>query len=246
MYQLVIVDDERIIAEGIAALFPWEQIGFEAVSFHDPVKALAYVDEHKVDVLMSDIEMPEIDGIEICRRMQDRDVKMVLISSHQNYDYFRSAIQYHVDDYILKPINSSDILTCFEKIKMELDQKNHVEEKEKPAGYYEKIIHTIQNYLNENYKTATLEEAAVKVNLSQSYLSTVFKEHSGMGFGDWLTMVRMKKACELLEDIQYKSYEIAYFVGYDNSKSFSRAFKNYYGITPTEYRNGKGISENER
>ena len=49
----------------------------------------------------------------------------------------------------------------------------------------------------------------------------------------------MKKAAGMLTDVNYKSYDIAYYIGYDNPKSFSRAFKNYYGMTPMEYRSGK-------
>ena len=60
MYQLVIVDDEDRIVEGIANLFPWEQLGFQVTWFSRPLKALEYVRQHKVDVLMSDIEMPEM------------------------------------------------------------------------------------------------------------------------------------------------------------------------------------------
>ena len=63
MYQLVIVDDEDKIVEGIANLFPWEQLGFQVTWFSRPLKALEYVRQHKVDVLMSDIEMPEMNGL---------------------------------------------------------------------------------------------------------------------------------------------------------------------------------------
>ena len=77
------------------------------------------------------------------------------------------------------------------------------------------------------------------VGMSSGYLSKIFKEKAGIGFQEYLTEVRMKKACELLDNIQFKSYDVAFYVGYDNPKNFSRAFKTYYGITPKEYRNHK-------
>lgn len=242
MYKLVIVDDEELIAEGIASLFPWSQIGFAAVYFSKVSETLAYLEDHEVDVVMSDIEMPEMDGIELCRRLQDRDIKIIFISSHQNYEYFRSAIQYHVEDYLLKPVKSGDILNCFGKIKEELDQKNQVCEEVTP-GYYEQIIQTVKTYIEEHYLEASLEDAATQVNLSSSYLSRIFKEKCGMGFSDYLLKIKMEKACELLNDIQYKSYDIAYYIGYDNPKSFSRAFKVYYGMTPKEYRNRNNMAD---
>jgi len=242
MYQLVIVDDEEKIVEGIANLFPWEQIGFSVVFFHKAADALRYMECHPVDVLMSDIEMPDMTGIELCRQIQDKDIKVVFISSYQKYEYFRYAIQFRVEDYLLKPIKSGDILNCFGRIKESLDQKYSVKEEKAPT-YYEQIIETVKKYIRENYKDASLENAAVRVNLSPSYLSRLFKEKCGTGFSEYLVKTRMEKACELLNDIQYKSYDIAYYIGYDNPKNFSRAFKAYFGMTPKEYRNGKNLPD---
>lgn len=241
MYRLVIVDDEEKIVEGIANLFPWEQIGFDVVYFSKGTRALDYIEHHPVDVLMSDVEMPDLDGIELCRKIQDKNIKVVFISSYQNYEYFRYAIQFRVEDYLLKPIKSGDILKCFGGIKEKLDKENAVKAEVAPT-YYEQIVNTVREYLKEHYKDASLEDAAVLVNLSPSYLSRIFKEHCGTGFMDHLTKIRMEKACELLNDIQYRSYDIAYYIGYDNPKNFSRAFKAYFGKTPMEYRNSRQLS----
>lgn len=242
MYRLVIVDDEEKIVEGIANLFPWEQLGFEVVYFSKSTHALDYIEHHPVDVLMSDVEMPDLDGIELCRQIQDKNIKVVFISSYQNYEYFRYAIQFRVEDYLLKPIKSGDILKCFGSIKEKLDKKNTVKAEVAPT-YYEQIVNKVREYLQEHYKDASLEDAAVLVNLSPSYLSRIFKEHCGTGFLDYLTKIRMEKACELLNDIQYRSYDIAYYIGYDNPKNFSRAFKAYFGKTPMEYRNSRQLSD---
>ena len=64
-----------------------------------------------------------------------------------------------------------------------------------------------------------------------------------MRFSYYLTNTKMKKSCKLLGYIQYKSYDIAYYIGYDNPKNFSRAFKAYFGMTPKEYRNGKVLEK---
>ena len=155
MYQLVIVDDEDKIVEGIANLFPWEQLGFQVTWFSRPLKALEYVRQHKVDVLMSDIEMPEMNGLELCRQLQDTDIKIVFISSHQNYEYFRYAIQYRVEDYLLKPIKSGDILNCFGKIRQYLDEKYAVSQ-ETTGNYYEQVVTAVKEYIKENYKVEEL------------------------------------------------------------------------------------------
>lgn len=243
MYRLIIVDDEEKIAEGIAGLFPWEEIGFEvAGSFQSAREALRFLEGNPVDVVMSDIEMPDMDGIEFCRQLKETGkTRVIFFSSHQNYEYFRSAIRYQVSDYLLKPLRYSELLACMEKVKAELGKEQGERE---DATYYGKIVSAVKSYIRESFRDATLEEASEQVNLSPSYLSKIFKEHSHSTFSEYLLKVRMEKACELLGDIRYKSYDIAYYVGYDNPKNFSRAFKAYHGVTPLEYRRQTEKGEN--
>lgn len=248
MYKLIIIDDEPKILDGIANLFPWSSIGFQVQRvFTGGEQALTYLNTHPVDVVMSDIQMPEMDGIEFLKRVgKYSKVKIVLFSSYQNYEYFRSAIKYQVTDYLLKPIKYEELINCFSEIKKTLDRETANLPDEKPRGYYEKVVVTVKEYLALNYRDATLEKASAIVNLSSSYLSKIFKEHAGMGFSDYLMKVRMEKACEFLDDLHYKNYEIADCVGYDNPKNFSRAFRAFYHMSPTEYRNKtKGVKSHD-
>lgn len=246
MYKLIIVDDEERILDGIANLFPWENIGFEVAGiFSNGWRALDYLKDHPVHVVMSDIKMPEMDGFTLIRQMERYPkVKIVLFSSYQNYEYFRSAIKYQVADYLLKPIKYAELLNCFSDIRKSLDAEKSVQA---PAvgsnGYYDKVVSAVKEYVAGHFQNATLDQAAMRVSLSSSYLSKIFKECAGISFSEYLMKVRMEKACEYLEDIHYKSYEIADAVGYDNPKNFSRAFRTYYKMSPTEYRNKRQRGE---
>lgn len=236
MYQLIIIDDEPKIADGIAMLFPWEESGFHvAATFTSAVQALEYLRAEKADVVLSDIQMPDLSGIELCRELQDTGVEVVLFSSHQDYEYFRSAIQLGVTDYLLKPISYPKLLECFTKIRERLDAERHVEQ-EMPQGYYEQILSRVEAYLSANLQSATLGRCSERVNLSPTYLSRIIKEKTGKTFSDRLMQLRMEKARELLNNPDYKGYDIAYDLGYDNPKNFSRAFKNYWGCSPRDYR----------
>ncbi len=237
MYQLIIIDDEEKIASGMAELFPWQNIGFEVAKvFTDARVALLYLSEHPVDAVLTDIEMPGMNGMELSQKLMEYPkIQKVFFSSYNNYEYFRSALQTGVADYLMKPVNYGALVECFEKIRERLDNCQNGGE-QKPKAYYEQILYNVEKYVRQEYRTATLEQAAQRVNLSPAYLSRVFKEKSGEGFSELLLRTRMEKAKELLADPQYKSYDIAFFLGYDNPKSFSRAFKTYYQMSPSEYR----------
>ena len=239
MYQLIIIDDEPKIAEGIAMLFPWEEIGFHvACTFTSAVQALEYLGKESVDVVLSDIQMPDLSGLDLCRELQETGVEIVLFSSYQHYEYFRSAIQLGVTDYLLKPISYPALLECFTKLREKLDAEKHTEQ-EMSQGYYEQILSRVEAYLAGNIQTATLGRCAERVNLSPTYLSRIIKEKTGITFSSRLLQLRMEKARELLNDPNYKGYDVAYDIGYDNPKNFSRAFKNYWGCSPWEYRQQK-------
>ena len=75
-----------------------------------------------------------------------------------------------VADYLMKPVAYSALLECFEKVKARLDARSAVQETA-PKAYYDQIVYDVQQYLKDNYRTATLEEAAAKVSLSPAYLS---------------------------------------------------------------------------
>ncbi|WMJ87261.1 response regulator transcription factor [Anaerocolumna sp. MB42-C2] len=239
MYHLVIVDDEEKILDGISELFPWNNIGFEVVArFTDANSALSYVEVNPVDVVMTDISMPVMNGISLTKELKRfPHINIVLFSSYQDYEYMRAGIHYGISDYLLKPIRYEELVACFDKIRMKLDETNKVIEN-KPKTYYSEIIKRVDNYLQNNYQKASLEGAAEIAGLSPNYLSKIYKEKSGSGFLEKLNKIRMEKASELLMDPNYKSYEIAFYVGYDNPKNFSRAFKTYYNVSPMDYRNG--------
>ncbi len=241
MYSLIIIDDEKKILDGIAEIFPWNNIGFEVKEkFTSASKAFNYLEKNKVDVILTDICMPEMSGLDLAKNLKkDMDTLIIIFSSYTDYEYMREAVQLNVVDYILKPVDYDKLLNCFEKVKITLDEKNKVVE-EKDDSYYGKIIRLVDNYLENNYQKGRLQEIAEEIGISLTYLSKIYKEKSGIGFQEKLNRIRMEKAAELLDNPELKSYEIAYYVGYDIPKNFTRAFKSFYGVSPRDYRNKVG------
>ena len=235
MYQVIIVDDEPRILEGIIHLFPWNNFGFEVIaSFTNGKEALDYINTHpQVDVVMTDIQMPVMTGIELSQKLINEDIIVVFFSAYQDFEYARAAIINHVTDYLIKPMKYDAMSACFERIRNALDERAKA-----PAAARElsneqsDYVTTVKNYLKTNYKTATLEEAASLVHYSPAYLSSAFKADTGISFSRYLLQVRMEQAMRMLSDRSVKFYEIADAVGYLNPKNLTRNFKEYYGITP--------------
>lgn len=249
MYNVFIVDDEYEIRKGISTFFPWDMFGFKVVGQADNgKKALDFIlkGNVQVDVLLTDVKMPVMDGIELTRKLREvrKDIIVIFLSAYSDFEYARDALKLGVYDYILKPTEYDQLISVFTKLKVHLENTASSESDNAPdsssgtiaLNYKGKVIQTVKKYLNSHYTDATLESAAKFVNFSPSYISAVFKEETGYNFSDYLISIRMKNAATLLEDIKYKTYEISEMVGYSNPKNFTRSFKKYYGISPREYR----------
>lgn len=240
MYNLIIVDDEKNIREGLAYCYPWEELGFNvAAVLPDGKSALDYIKRCCVDTVLSDIRMPRMDGLTLAEQLYKDypQINIVLLSGYAEFEYARTAIRFGVKEYILKPVKYEDIIEVFTNIKENLDLVKGIKKIDEPfAGYYDQIVDQVTDYLDEHYKDASLEDASVKVSLSPNYLSKIFKRKKGINFSEYLLDVKMEKAAELLRDVTRKTYEVAAEVGYDNPKNFSRAFKQYCGKTPREFR----------
>lgn len=242
MYKIIVADDEPIIREGIMHIFPWAQLGFEVVAdYPDGKGALEYIQAgNPADVVLTDIQMPFLNGIQLSEQLSGSGIKVVFFSSYQEFEYAKSALKNNVFDYLLKPVKYDELYGCFQRLKEKLDEEHSAAlssaagvDKETQHGA---IIQIVLSYIEEDYCDANLEEAARKVYMTPSYLSRLFKERVGVNFSEYLLEVKMKHACELLCDNRYKLYEIAGRIGYDNPKNFTRAFKARYQMTPLEYR----------
>lgn len=252
MYKLLIVDDEFEIRVGLTNYFKWDKLGFEVVAFlENGMKAFNYIKNNPVDVLLCDIRMPIMTGIDLARILHQNkaNVKIVFLSGYREFEYAQKALDYGVKHYIVKPTRYDDVVRIFSELKNELDA-----EKDQPAQADDdmkitgcdqsgEIIETIKLYIQHNYNVATLEDTAKLVFMNPFYLSKFFKQKTGQNFSDYLTKIKMEKAAELLKDISYKTYEVSGMIGYTNPKNFTRAFKKFFGISPLEFRSG-GIARN--
>ena len=254
MYSLLVVDDENIIRRGIRALvdFPGLGIGacFEASNGEEALKLMG---SQRIDLLLADINMPRMNGLEFCRRAKARDpsVKIAMITGYDYLDYAIRAIQLGVDDYALKPLSRQDVqalLFRLVKKKEEADRFAAVRQvvdklagsagDGADAGARARIAGLLEEHLAD--ASFSLGALAAQLGYSVSYLSTLFKKLFGENFRDHLLGLRLEQAKLLLLSTQMKNYEIAAAVGIEDPNYFSVCFRRRYKKTPSEFRSEAG------
>lgn len=126
MYTLLLVDDEEDVIEVIERKVSWEQIGFHVVGHAgNGFKALEMMEDMQPDVVMTDIRMPYMDGLELCSNIRQRfpATKLLLFTGFDDFEYAKEAVHLEIEEYILKPLNLAEITEVFKKLKTKLDDE---------------------------------------------------------------------------------------------------------------------------
>ena len=140
MYKIVLVDDERMAIKALAKSIEWEKFNFELCAvFTNGFDCLDFLSENEVDAVISDISMPQMDGIEMAKKINETNplVKIVLASAYKNFDYALEAVRLKVFDYIVKPFEFKTMESLLQKLSEEIS-------KEKSENKYN-FIHTEEN-----------------------------------------------------------------------------------------------------
>ncbi|MDF2923157.1 MAG: hypothetical protein K0R57_2071 [Paenibacillaceae bacterium] len=125
MYRLIIVDDEEEIRDGLSELVDWTTLGFVvAAKLQDGADAIRYLQEHEVDVILTDIKMAFSSGLDLAKYVHERSLaaKVVILSGFQEFALAREAISYNVSHYLLKPTDLDEVAQVFRAIRGELDE----------------------------------------------------------------------------------------------------------------------------
>ncbi len=252
MYKLLIVDDETEILEGLRTIIDWENNGITLCGEAcNGIVALEMIHQLSPDIMIMDIRMPLLDGLELLARISQNNlpVKCIILSGYDDFYYAQKAIDLKAANYLLKPCRPNDILEAVLKVKAELVEERQQEAlfhkykqqfQENPPALKEntnKLVKTAIEFIYSNYsKDITLDCIAKEIYITPGYLSQLFKQETGINFLDFLNQHRIQKAKEYLTSSFLKNYEIANKVGFKDEKYFSQVFKRYTGLTPTLYR----------
>ncbi|MDY4670053.1 MAG: response regulator [Oliverpabstia sp.] len=169
-YTVLLVDDEEDVIQVIMRKIDWEGLGFLVVGHAtNGVKALELLEEYQPDVVMTDIRMPYMDGMELSKRIRSEypGTKILLFTGFDEFEYAKEAVHLEVEEYILKPLNSQELTKVFTRLKGKLDQE--ISEK--------RNVETLKNYymdslplLQTNFYS-TLIEGRIHQEELQKYLT---------------------------------------------------------------------------
>lgn len=192
MKKVFLVDDEMAIREGIGKNINWNSEGFiYCGDASDGEIALPLIEKHQPDIVITDIKMPFMDGLELSRIVREKmpSIKIIILSGHDEFEYAREAMRIQVTEYCLKPFSSQDLLTVLKKVSFKIDEE---EKKNKRLSELENQVMQNQlasrdKFLNEvcggiyTSSEAIKEASKLNINLIASYYYIIIidsKHHS--------------------------------------------------------------------
>lgn len=234
--KLLIADDEDIIREGVSKYIKLHTDRFEQIyEAENGQEAIDLLLKYQPDMLLLDVQMPLKSGIEVMQEAKRAGLNpiVVILSGFDEFQYAQQALHFGAKEYLLKPVRAKDILECLNRF---ADQYLETEEKpEEDAS--NQLVKRAEDYIAQHYTEGiTLNDVAENLGISKGYVSTLFTQNLQCGFVDYLNRVRVDRACSYLEQNFFKTYEIAYRVGFRDEKYFSKVFKKIKGMSPKEYR----------
>ena len=244
MWKVIVADDEAYIRQALQNMISWERLGCTLLSVaSDGEQLREQIEAGRPDIVITDIRMPLMDGIEVCRYIAENcpDTQVIILSAYSEFEYARAAIRYNVCEYVLKVAVLEELPLAVEKAVRCLEQQREEQRGEAlPEGQdllsdslYEKTV----RYIEQNYADRlTLDKIAEQMHASKSYLSRLYKSRSGRNLFDDILSRQIEKAKEYLITTDWKIYRISEKVGFEDAGYFSRVFKKQCGLSPKEFK----------
>ena len=240
MRKILIVDDHKIARDGLRKIIGRIDAcrDCQILEADEGCSAEKIALEAHPDIILTDIKMPNISGLELIARLKPKlkNTRFIIVSGYDDFTFARQAIKLGTEDYLLKPLDSEDVENLIVRL---LNETGKMKEEDQIENKFDQkvIIKFTIDYINSNYqKHLTLTYIANLVSKSYNYFSTLFKNETGCNFSDYLRNVRIKKAKELLKDFNNKAADVAKAVGYTDYIHFSKTFTKVVGINPTKYK----------
>lgn len=254
MLKIIIVEDESFIRKGLVHTIDWLSMNcVVAADAENGQDGLDKIIGLKPDVVITDIKMPVMDGMEmIDRALEQASFKTIILTSYSEFEYAKRAIDLRVYAYLLKPVDENRIRELMQAIEDEIINDREtafVLKNSKSSSNSIDINYYIQLQQNDNpyvvralerirdnwQEKISIESISEELGVSPSYLSRKFKDSIQHTFLDFLNGYRIQKAIQLMNTGRYRVYEISDMAGFSDYKHFCSVFKRYTLSSPTHF-----------
>ena len=245
MLKVLVVEDEELIRKGIVLAVDWAALDCVVVGeAANGLEALDAVERLDPSLVITDLKMPQMDGIEMLRQLRQRgnNVYVIILTAYDSFTYAQSALRLGAVDFLLKPFHDGDLERAVTALRRRIGSAAGPQRAEGPLpglkkGNKSKYVLEAMDYIGEHYNDPSISIAAIAQHLgiSEGHLSHTFKRETDYTLLNYLTRYRIHKAMELLRDCRVKVYEVAELVGYRDITYFSATFKKLAGLAPSEY-----------
>lgn len=170
MRNVLLVDDEAQIRRGLQWKVDWEELGFRiAAEAANGEEALARLEEQKVDLVLTDVRMPVMDGIELARNCQERHphIKVIILSGYSDFEYVKNSMKKGVRDYLLKPVDPDELTEVLQQMRIEIDQDRT---KQLELDRVKRLVRTQLQEVQEQYLLSLVKEEWFQYSLVQERL----------------------------------------------------------------------------
>ena len=239
MFNLLFVDDDALILESVREMLDWKRLSintpFIAFSYN---QALEIFNRERIDIMVSDIEMLGHSGIDLAEwvRLNHPQTLCCFLTCHARFEYARRAVSIGAQGYMLKPIDAVELEEFLSQCVKQLSRLDKVAASNRQIEL-SSLVQSAVSYIERNYSNAISRETLSReLCVSESKLSRVFNNETGMTITEFINECRMKRAEELLVSTDLSITEICTCVGYNYPAYFTKMFRERTGKTPFQYR----------
>lgn len=167
MYKVLLVDDEILDLKGMQMFIPWKELGMLVVhAVTSGFAAADIIEREPVDILVTDVRMPNMSGLELARKALDRQkrIKIIFVSGYQDFHYVKQAMALNACSYVVKPMDDNELIESLEKLSAELDAERRMLETERQ---YKRMVPIVKNEYMLRLLEGTLDEVARQVLMNE-------------------------------------------------------------------------------
>lgn len=251
---LLIIEDNQELSNYIASQF---ELQFQILESENGKAGFQQALDTVPDLIISDVMMPVMDGIELCRKLKTdvrtSHIPVILLTAKAGENFKLEGLETGADDYLAKPFNGAELKARVNNLiegRKRLREKFCREIKLQPAEISitsadEKFLKRMMAIMEANFQEATynIENVEKEAGLSRTQFYRKMKALTGQAPGEFLRNFRLQKAVMMLSGGQGNITEIAYAVGFNSLAYFTRCFKEFYGKSPSEYIATQSVSE---